>query len=64
VLQALKAWVPPRLFEEDRCALVPLTILRDVTRDRVLKDLLEQLKCLHAALQSGMDRDNHRAALI
>jgi hypothetical protein len=52
VLEALKAWAPPRLFEEDGRAFVPLTVLPDVTRERVLEDLLEQLRRLHAALQS------------
>jgi hypothetical protein len=53
VLQALKSWAPPRLFQENGSALVPLTILPDVTRDRVRDDLLEQLTRLHAALQSA-----------
>jgi hypothetical protein len=52
VLEALKAWTPPRLFEEDGRAFVPLTVLPDVTRERVLEDLLEQVRRLHAALQS------------
>jgi hypothetical protein len=50
VLEALKAWAPPRLFTEDGCAYVPLTVLPDVTRERVLEDLLEQLRRMHAAL--------------
>jgi hypothetical protein len=53
VLEALKAWAPPRLFEEDGRAFIPLTVLPDVTRERVLEDLLEQLGRLHAALQSA-----------
>jgi hypothetical protein len=53
VLEALKAWASPRLFEVDGSALVPLTVLPDVARERVLEDLLEQLKRLHAALQSA-----------
>lgn len=53
VLQALKAWAPPRLFQENGRALIPLTVSPDVTRERVLVDLLEQLKGLHAALQSA-----------
>jgi hypothetical protein len=55
VLEALKAWASPRLFEEDGRAFVPLTVLPDVTRERVLGDLLEQLKRLHAALQAAAD---------
>jgi hypothetical protein len=50
VLEALKAWAPPLLFEENGCALIPLTVLPDVTRERVLEDLLEQLRRLHAEL--------------
>lgn len=53
VLQALKAWAPPRLFEEEGRALIPLTVLPNVTRERVLEDLLEQLRHLHVALQSA-----------
>jgi hypothetical protein len=53
VLEALKVWAPPRLFEEDGRVLVPLTVLPDVARERVLEDLLEQLSRLHAALQSA-----------
>jgi hypothetical protein len=53
VLQALKAWAPPRLFEREGRALIPLTVLPDVTRERVLEDLLEQLRRLHAELQSA-----------
>jgi hypothetical protein len=47
VLEALKAWAPPRLFKEDGCAYVPLTVLPD---ERILEALLEQLRHLHAAL--------------
>jgi hypothetical protein len=54
VLQALKAWAPPRLFEREGRALIPLTILPDVTRERVLEDLLEQLQRLHAELQPAV----------
>jgi hypothetical protein len=50
VLGALKAWAPPRLFQENGRALIPLTVLPDVTRDRVLEHLLEQLRDVHAAL--------------
>jgi hypothetical protein len=53
VLEALKAWARPRLFEEDGYACVPLAVLPDVSRERVMEDLLEQLRCLHAALQSA-----------
>jgi hypothetical protein len=53
VLEALKAWTPPRLFEEGGHALVPLTVLPGVTRERVLEDLLDQVKDLYAALQSA-----------
>jgi hypothetical protein len=53
VLEALKAWAPPRMFEEGGRALVALTVLPDVTRERVLEDLLDQLRRLHAALQSA-----------
>jgi hypothetical protein len=41
------------LFEEDGRAFVPLTVLPDVTHEGVLEDLLEQLRRLHAALQSA-----------
>jgi hypothetical protein len=51
VLEALKAWARPRLFEDGGRALIPLTVLPDVTGERVLEDLLEQLKRLHSALQ-------------
>lgn len=50
VLEALKAW--PRLFEVDGEAIVPLTVLPNVPRERVLEDLLQQLKELNSALQS------------
>ena len=53
VLHALKAWAPPQLFQENGYVLIPLTVLPDVARDRVLEDLLEQLKRLHAVLQSA-----------
>jgi hypothetical protein len=53
VLEALKAWAPPRLFADGGCALIPLTVLPDVARERVLEDLLEQLRRLHTALQSA-----------
>jgi len=48
VLEALKAW--PRLFEADGEAIVPLTVVPNVARERVLEDLLEQLRNLNAAL--------------
>lgn len=52
VLEALKAW--PQLFEaDDNVAIVPLKLLPGVARDRVLEDLLQQLKGLHAALRTG-----------
>jgi hypothetical protein len=38
------------MFEEGGRALVALTVLPDVTRERVLEDLLDQLRRLHAAL--------------
>jgi len=53
VLQALKGWAPSQMFKENGRALIPLTVLPDVAREEVLKDLLEQLKRLHAALQSS-----------
>jgi len=53
VLEALKSWPQPRLFEQNGVALIPLTILTNVTRERVLEDLLEQLKQLHDELQSA-----------
>ena len=53
VLRALKAWAPPRLVQENGRALIPLTVLPNVTREKVLDDLLEQLNRLHAALQSA-----------
>jgi hypothetical protein len=53
VLGALKTWAEPRSFEEDGRAAIPLTLLPYVTRERVLEDLIEQLKNLHAALQSA-----------
>jgi hypothetical protein len=53
VREALKAWAPPRLFEENGRALIPLAVLPDATRERVLEDLLDQLKRLHAELQSA-----------
>ena len=51
VPEALKSWTPPRLFEQDGRALVPLTVLPNVTREIVLEDLLKQLKQLHDWLQ-------------
>jgi hypothetical protein len=53
VLQALKAWTRTRLFRENGRALIPLTVLPDATREKVLDDLLEQLRRLHAALGAG-----------
>ena len=53
VLDALKSWAPPRLFEQDGRAMIPLTILPNVTRKIVLDDLLRQLKELHDGLQSA-----------
>lgn len=50
VLEALKAW--QRVFEADGYAVVPLTVLPNVARERVLEDLLQQLRGLNAALQS------------
>ena len=65
VLRALKAWVPPQLFADGGRALIPLTVLPGVAREEVLKDLLEQLKRLHAALQSAaaatVDQDHQHA---
>jgi hypothetical protein len=52
VLEALKAW--PRLFEADGEAIVPLTVLPNVVRERVLEDLLEQLRTLMP--RSGLRR--------
>ena len=51
MLEALKAW--PRLFEADGEAIVPLTVVPNVARERVLEDLIEQLRRLHAALPSA-----------
>jgi len=53
VLEALRSWPQPRLFEQNGAAFIPLTVLTNVTRERVLKDLLEQLTRLHDALQSA-----------
>jgi hypothetical protein len=53
VLEALKAWGRPRLFEDNGRALIPLTVLPDITRERVLQDLVEQLRRLHTAFQSA-----------
>ena len=53
VLEALKSWPPPRLFEQDGRAMIPLTVLPNVTREIVLEDLLKQLKQLHDRLQSA-----------
>jgi hypothetical protein len=52
-LEALKSWAPPRLFEQDGRAMIPLTVLPNVTREIVLEDLLKQLKQLHDRLQSA-----------
>ena len=52
-LEALKSWAPPRLFEQEGRALIPLTVLPNVTREIVLDDLLRQLKELHDGLQSA-----------
>ena len=62
VLEALKEWARPRLFEEDGRAFIPLTVLPDVARESVLENLLEQLRRLHAALPSA-SRDNHPAVV-
>jgi hypothetical protein len=43
VLEALKSWTPPRLFEQDGRALVPLPVLPNVTREIILEDLLKHL---------------------
>ena len=51
VLEALKSWAPPRLFEQDDRALIPLTVLPNVAREIVLEDLLKELKQLHDGLQ-------------
>jgi hypothetical protein len=51
VLEALKSWAPARLFEQDGRAMIPLTVLPNVTREIVLEDLLKQLKQLHDSLQ-------------
>jgi hypothetical protein len=53
VLEALKSWAPPRLFEQDGRAMIPLTVLPNVTREIVLGDLLKQLRQLHDGLQSA-----------
>jgi hypothetical protein len=53
VLEALKAWAEPRLFADGGRAFIPLTVLADVARETILEDLLEQLRRLHAALQSA-----------
>jgi hypothetical protein len=53
VLRALKAWAPPRLFQQKGRALIPLTVLPDVMRETVLENLLGQLTRLHAALHSA-----------
>jgi hypothetical protein len=53
VLEALKSWAPPRLFEQDGRAMIPLTVLPNVTREIVLEDLLKQLKQVHDRLQSA-----------
>jgi hypothetical protein len=52
VLEALKSWASPRLFEQDGRAMIPLMVLPNVTREIVLEDLLKQLKQLHDGLQS------------
>ena len=53
VREALKSWGPPQLFEQDDRAMIPLTILPNITPNVVLEDLLRQLKQLHAGLQSA-----------
>jgi hypothetical protein len=53
VLQALKEWGWTPLFQDNGRALIPLTVLPGVAREEVLKDLLDQLKRLHAELQSA-----------
>ena len=50
VLEALKAW--PHAFDADGNAIVALTVLPNVARERVLDDLHEQLEKLSDALQS------------
>ena len=63
VLEALKSWPQPRLFEQNGVALIPLRILTNVTRERILKDLVEQLEQLHDAFQSAevfADLGDHR----
>ena len=52
-LEALKSCAPPRLFEQDGRAMIPLTILPNVIRKIVLDDLLRQLKELYDGLQSA-----------
>jgi hypothetical protein len=54
VLEALKEW--PQVFEANGDAVIRLTVLPNVARDRVLEDLLEQLTKLNAALQSAAAR--------
>lgn len=58
VLEALKSWIPPRLFEQDARAMIPLTVLPNVTREIVLEDLLKQLVQLHDGLQSAAPAAN------
>jgi hypothetical protein len=53
VLEALKSWAPPRLFEQDGRAMIPLTVLPNVTREIVLEDLLKQLEQLYDGLPSA-----------
>jgi hypothetical protein len=43
----------PHVFEADAEAIIPLTVLPNVARDRIFEDLLEQLKNLNAALQAA-----------
>jgi hypothetical protein len=58
VLEALKAW--PHVFESDGEAIIPLSVLLNVARDRVLEDLLEQLRKLNVALQAADARTGTR----
>jgi hypothetical protein len=58
VLEALKSWASTQLFEQDGRAVIPLTILPNATRERVLEDLLAQLTQLHDTPQPR--RSRHR----
>jgi hypothetical protein len=55
VLETLAAWVaasPPRAFNMDGSAVIPLRITPGATRDIVLDDLMSQLTELHNLLRS------------